>query len=182
MKSNKKRLWTVGIIFVFFMFACVTINIYFPAEKVESVAGEIVNEIRGQEKEPGKESGEKDKSSLLNRSFFASFVSAAHAEEVTTVSNPTIRALKQRMKSRYASLRPYFQKGMLSEGSDGYLSIKSTSGLGLKDKRALKGLVDAENNDRDKLYAEIARALNIDPSQISRIGKIFAKEWQESIR
>ena len=30
--------------------ACVTINIYFPAEKVEAVAGEIVNEVRGQKR------------------------------------------------------------------------------------------------------------------------------------
>ena len=35
--------------------ACVTINIYFPAEKVESVAGEIVNDIRGDESNENKD-------------------------------------------------------------------------------------------------------------------------------
>ena len=44
----QKPLWVVVPCFLLIVFACVTINIYFPAEKVESVAGEIVDEIRGQ--------------------------------------------------------------------------------------------------------------------------------------
>ncbi|MGD8953697.1 MAG: hypothetical protein PVI45_04925, partial [Desulfobacterales bacterium] len=39
--------------------ACVTINIYFPAEKVESVAGEIVEDIRGPQPETPLAPGQK---------------------------------------------------------------------------------------------------------------------------
>ena len=117
--------------------ACVTINIYFPAEKVESVAGEIVNEIRGTgggvKKKPVKDGS----SSLLHDTFLALSPSLAWAEEATTVSNPTIRALKSKMSGRFAQMKPYYQKGMLKEGGDGYVSIGSTSGLGLKEKRDL---------------------------------------------
>ena len=49
-------LFLVGIILS--VFACVTINIYFPAEKVESVAGEIVDEIRGREQGSDKPSSD----------------------------------------------------------------------------------------------------------------------------
>ncbi len=104
---------------------------------------------------------------------------------MTTVSNPTIRALKQKMKSRYSQMKPYYQRGMLKEDNNGYVSLGKTSGLGLKEKRDLKSLVDAENKDRKTLYVEVAKALNVHPidsTQINRVAEIFAKEWQKSVR
>jgi hypothetical protein len=92
--------------FTLMVFACVTINIYFPAEKVESVAGEIVDEIRGQK--PGdSKSLKKDKSDLFNKTFLAFLSPVAVAAEPLTVSNPSIRMLKQQMKARYAQMKPF---------------------------------------------------------------------------
>jgi uncharacterized protein YdbL (DUF1318 family) len=71
---------------------------------------------------------------------------------------------------------------MLKEGNDGYLSVGTTQGLGLKQKRDLKNLVSAENADRKKLYAEVAKALKIDSSQIKKVAEIFAKEWKKSVK
>lgn len=185
MKRHIRPVWVIILGAAIFIFACVTINIYFPAEKVESVAGDIVNDIRG----PG--SGEeekpqgKDKSSLLQKTMLALTPSPVWAQEVTEVSNPTIRALKQRMRSRYSQMKPYYQKGMLKEGNNGYVSVGSTSGLGLKEKRDLNAFVEAENRDRKTLYVEVAKALKVHPidsAQIDKVAKIFAKEWQKSIR
>ena len=47
MEKKQKLLWTAAMVVAFTLFACVTINIYFPAEKVESAAEDIVNDIRG---------------------------------------------------------------------------------------------------------------------------------------
>ena len=47
MKKKQTLLWTAAAVASLTLFACVTINIYFPAEKVESVAEDIVNDIRG---------------------------------------------------------------------------------------------------------------------------------------
>ena len=161
--------------------ACVTINIYFPAEKVESVAGEIVDEIRGQK--PGDSKPIKqDKSNLFNKTFLAFLSPVAEAAEPLTVSNPSIRMLKQQMKARYAQMKPFYQKGILKEENNGYVSLAQTSGLSLKEKRDLTNLVAAENGDRRQLYGEIAKAMKIDPSQVGRIGEIFAKEWQKPVR
>jgi uncharacterized protein YdbL (DUF1318 family) len=162
-----------------FVFACVTINIYFPAEKVESVAGEIVNEIRAPE---GETTPKGDQSSFLQKAVLALWASKAWAQDVTTVSNPTIRALKQKLKANYAQMKPYYNKGMVKEGDNGYVSMGNTAGLGLKEKRDLTSLVEAENRYRKQLYAEVAKALNIDPSQINKVAEIFAKEWQKSVR
>ncbi len=163
------------------LFACVTINIYFPAEKVESVAGEIVDDIRG--KKPDQKGGQsKNDGAFLPEIRIVLSLSSAWAEDVITVSNPTIRALKEKMKARFQALKSYYQKGALNEGGDGYLSVSDTGGLNLKEKRDLNGLVDAENSDRKTLYSEVAKALKIDPGQIDRIAGIFAKEWQKPVR
>lgn len=163
------------------LLACVTINIYFPAEKVESVAGEIVNDIRSK-KQDQKGDPSKNDGAFLREIRIALSLSSAWAEDATTVSNPTIRALKEKMKARFQALKPYYQKGALKEGDNGYLSVANTGALNLKEKRDLNGLVEAENSDRKTLYSEVAKALKIDPGQIDRIAGIFAKEWQKPVR
>jgi uncharacterized protein len=181
MNIYRKALWMTASIFLSLIVACVTINIYFPAEKVESVAGEIVDEIRGQTP-VGKESlFKKGRGLPLTETLMAFMCPRAWADELT-VSNPTIRSLKERMKARYAQMRPFYEKGTLKEGSDGYVSLGNASGLGLKEKRDLNSLVSAENSDRKQLYLEVAKALKIDPSQVNRVAEIFAKEWQRPVR
>jgi hypothetical protein len=185
MRKNVKPIWVIIACMAIFIFACVTINIYFPAEKVESVAGDIVNDIRGPRSGEEEKPQGSDKSSLLQKTLLALSPSPAWAQEATTVSNPTIRALKQRMRSRYNQMKPYYQKGTLKEGNNGYVSLGETSGLGLKEKRDLNALVDAENKDRKTLYVEVAKALKVHPidsAQINRVAEIFAKEWQKSVR
>jgi uncharacterized protein YdbL (DUF1318 family) len=86
------------------------------------------------------------------------------------------------MKGRFGQLKPFYQKGHLKEGGDGYVSIAGTQGLGVKEKRDLNSLVDAENRDRKKLYQEVAKAMKIDASQVGRVAEIFAKEWKKSVR
>ena len=183
MKLYRKSLWLMAIFLsVLFMVACITINIYFPAEKVESVAGKIVNEIRGQQGGEEEKSLHKEKESFLSGSAFALLCPPAWANEITSVSNPVIRALKDKMKSRYGLMKPYYQKRVLKEEGNGYVTITGSTGLSLKEKRDLKNLMQAENKDRERLYQEIAKALKIDSSQIQKIAEIFAKEWQKSVQ
>jgi uncharacterized protein len=175
MNKRYRFLLTLTAVLLAGLFACVTINIYFPAEKVESVAGDIVNDIRG------KKTSQKD-SGFFENIKIALSPSVAWADEVTDVSNPTIRALKAKMTARFQSLKPFYKKGNLQEGAGGYLSVAGTGGLNLKEKRTLNGLVAAENSDRKTLYGEVAKALKIESSQIGRVAQIFAKEWQKPVR
>jgi len=181
MKMFQKPMWMAMTFAMIALFACVTINIYFPAEKVESVAGDIVKDIRG--KNPGQKGDQsKNDGAFLPEIRIVLSLSSAWAQDVTAVSNPTIRALKEKMKARFQGLKPYYQKGALNEGGNGYLSVANTGGLNLKEKRDLNGLVDAENSDRKTLYSEVAKALKIDQSKTGRIAEIFAKEWQKPVR
>ncbi len=182
MKKTGKHYRVILFISILIIFSCVTINIYFPAEKVESIAGEIVEDIRGPNPEKNDESKNKEKSSRHRDNYMALLVNVAWAEDVTTISNPTIRTLKQQMKDRFALLKPFFQKGILKEGNDGYVSIGDTGSVSLKERRNINALVAAENSDRKTLYQEVAAALNIEPGQTDKIAAIFAKEWQKSLQ
>ena len=184
-RKNPRAIWIVLFsmaFFAFVAFACVTINIYFPAEKVESVAGEIVRDVRGQQ-EPDKEKPPKsDKNSSWMKTLLAFAPETAWADEVTTVSNPAIRTLKDKLRSNFEQMKPYYQRGMVIEGANGYVSLGNIDSLGLKEKRDIKSLADAENQYRRQLYEEVAKALKIDLGQINRVAEIFAKEWQKPVR
>jgi len=189
MKVQQKYIWTPLLCAMVSVFACVTINIYFPAEKVESVAGDIVHDIRGDKGGENDNSLKNEKNSLLIKTLLALGPAllalgpaSAWADEVTAVSNPTIRALKEKLKGLYQQMKPYYQKGMLKEDNNGYVSLGDIKGLGLKEKRDLKTLVDTENKTRKGLYGEVAKALKIDSSQVNKIAEIFAKEWQKPVK
>jgi uncharacterized protein YdbL (DUF1318 family) len=161
-----------------FILACITVNIYFPEATVKQAAEEIVSEIR---KKDAEKSGEavKKLASLPERAPF-SLVPSAYAQEATSVSTPAIRALKESMKSRFPALKPYFDGGNVGETNKGLLEVRDEAGLSLQAKGALRNLVKDENGDRTKLYAEVAKALNIESSQIEKIQKIFAENWIKS--
>jgi uncharacterized protein YdbL (DUF1318 family) len=157
--------------------SCITVNIYFPEATVKKAADEIVDEVRKREEtNKGKQESEKMETAFSGPASF-SFVPSAYAQQETTVSTPTIRALKQSLKDREPALTAFFNNGSLGEANSGLVDIRDESALNLKDKATLRNLVNDENSDRQKLYAEVAKALNIDPSQIGRIQKIFAESW-----
>lgn len=179
MKTKNTHLFFMAL-FVLALFSCITVNIYFPEATVKKAAEEIVDEIRKKdEKDKGKLESEKTILPISQRSAFL-FVPAAYAQEETNVSTPAIRALKQSLKDRFPNLKVFFDSGSLGEGNNGYVEVRDESGLSLKDKAALRNLVKDENNDRMNLYAEVAKALNIDASLVSRVQKIFAETWIKS--
>jgi len=159
--------------------ACITVNIYFPEAAVKQAADQIVDEVRQQNtKDDGR--AEPVKKQTVSRNGGLSLVPAAFAQQETSVSTPTIRALKESLKQRFPGLKPYYDGGNIGENNTGFVEIRDDGALSLKDKAALRDLVRDENNDRTKLYAEVAKALNVDPSQVGRVQKIFAESWIEN--
>ena len=163
----------VGLVFVL---ACITVHIYFPEATVKQAAEEIVDEIRKKDAEKSGQEAVKKLASLPDPSPF-SFVPGAYAQEATSVSTPAIRALKEAMKNRFPALKPYFDGSNVGETNKGMVEVRDEAGLNLQAKAALRNLVKDENGDRTKLYAEVAKSLNIEASQIERIQKIFAESW-----
>jgi uncharacterized protein YdbL (DUF1318 family) len=177
----KKRyaLGSLAAVGLAFVLACITVNIYFPEATVKQAAEEIVDEIRQQEVK--KKDGEsRTQWPAFPGSSSFTLVPAAFAQEATNVSTPAIRALKESMKKRFAELKPYYDGGNIGETNNGLVEIRDEAGLNLQSKAALRKLVKDENGDRKELYAEVAKALNIEASQIVRVQKIFAESWIEN--
>ena len=161
--------------------ACVTVNIYFPAGEMQEVAKEIVDEVRQEQAEK-----KKQKDGLAPRPAglrLAGLVEAlgvrqARAQVNINISTPAIRALRSALSGRFNSLRPYYAAGALGENNRGYVEIRDTGGLNLKDKARARKLVDAENRDRSTLYREILRANNLGAQFMGEVERIFANSWR----
>ena len=172
------------LLLAFFLTACVTVNIYFPAAAVQRAADNIVEETWGG---PGKAAPKKapgDKSSTAGKIFASiSLTREAFAQEADiTVSNPAIRALKDSIRTRSESIKPYMDKGNVGLNRDGLLAVRTTDGLNLKERAEVQQLVDAENRDREALYAEIAKANNFSKEHVAEIKRIFARSWNDQAR
>jgi uncharacterized protein YdbL (DUF1318 family) len=176
---KRYALGTAAAVGLLFILACITVNIYFPEATVKQAAAQIVDEIRKTDAEKKAPEATLQLPALREAGPF-SLVPAAYAQEETSVSTPAIRALKESMKARFAALKPYFDGGNIGETNKGMLDVRDETGLNLQAKAALRNLVKDENGDRTKLYAEVAKALNIEASQIEKIQKIFAAEWAKS--
>jgi uncharacterized protein YdbL (DUF1318 family) len=172
---------------LFFAGACVTVNIYFPAAAVERAADQIVKETWG-----GPGEAPKNRPQPQSRYFNFDLPSAvaslrllgvAHAQEADiNVSNPAIRALKDSIKRRSDAIKPYMDRGNVGIAQDGLLVLRNNDGLSLKERAEVKQLLDAENREREALYAEIANANNIPRENIPKIKSIFARSWVEQAR
>ena len=166
---------------IFLLSACVTVNIYFPAAAVERAADQIVKETWGGPEEPVKK--EEPRSSLMRPTTVARlfvFVGEASAQEADiNVSNPAIRALKDSIKNRSGSIKPFMDRSNVGITRDGLLTVRTTEGLNLKERAEVQQLVEAENRDREALYLEIAKANNIAQESVPKIKTIFAKSWIE---
>jgi uncharacterized protein YdbL (DUF1318 family) len=162
--------------------SCVTINIYFPAEQVRGVADRIVDEVWGERAngtEPAQPAQPPAQPPVKPGSILRILGPAtASAAQDIDVSTPEIRALRESMKERSGQLFPYLDAGQVGIGLDGLIKIRTTEGLGLKQRADVQRLADAENQDRQRLYLEIAKA-NGFPDKVAEVQTIFAATWRD---
>ena len=154
--------------------SCGTIHIYFPAEEIRGVADRIVDEVYGEPDKPVDKVPAKPGSSFF-RVFEPTVAYAAQDLDVTT---PEIRAIKADMTARFDQLVPFLNSGQAGITSDGLLEIRTAEGLGMKERAELTRLIKAENQDRLRLYKEIATANNF-PDKVDEIQAIFASSWRD---
>ena len=174
---------TPFMLFIFAIISCVTINIYFPAAAVEEAADKIVEEVWGND-DVESETPKKD---IAPQSLFDNGINLllsvigpgeAFAQEADiNITTPAIRALKESIKQRAKSIKPFMDNDSAGISNDGLLVVRSSNGLKMKEKATLSRLITAENKDRNALYREIARANNFPPDKVSDISNIFALSW-----
>jgi uncharacterized protein YdbL (DUF1318 family) len=172
----------------FFLTACVTVNIYFPAAQAQEAAEKIVEDIlSGTEKDaPAQTPPSGEKQSFSTSGFLRllgpvldALVPPAHAAAPDfSVDTPEIRKLQASMKARNASLKPYYADGAVGFTRDALVGIKDPSAVPLRERRRVEKLVAAESRDRNALYRAIAGA-NGHPKWEAEVRATFARTWVE---
>jgi uncharacterized protein YdbL (DUF1318 family) len=175
--------------------ACVTINVYFPAAAAEKAADQIIDQVTGSPASaPSEGAPRNDKAPpptshapapqppllLAAGHLLEMLVPAAHAQADANldISTPEIRQITASMASRFDQLEKYFASGAVGLTSNGLVEVRDAAAIPLAERALVKRLVAEDNQDRNTLYAEIARA-NGHPEWEPDIRKIFARRWVE---
>jgi uncharacterized protein YdbL (DUF1318 family) len=174
-----KRFRHIGFFAILFVAACVTINVYFPAAAIQKAADQIVDDVTRTKdmqkpvKKPETQSRLFDK--LKNISFGTN---EAFAQTDINVSTPAIRNIRQSMRETFQQLRPFYMRGSVGENNKGFVEIRNTADLNLKEKADVARLVDQINQHRNALYSEIVKANKLEANSLPQVQKIFANSWR----
>ncbi|HUJ90486.1 MAG TPA: YdbL family protein [Syntrophorhabdales bacterium] len=178
-----KRLARIGLFCLIMLAACVTVNIYFPAADVQKAADNIVGDVTGEGQQAPAPAKPDNSSWLLEPLRIASSIrlgpTNAFAQVNVNVSTPAIRALKESMRNEFHQLEPYYEKTVVGENNNGFVEIRDTAGLDLKEQAQVKQYVDQVNKDRTALYKEIQTANKYPAEVLPQIQRIFANSWRE---
>ena len=167
---------------VFLVAACVTVNIYFPAAAIQKAADQIVDDVTGTEGEQKPEKKSDTQSRLIDKLKDINLgPKEAYAQDIN-VSTPAIRNMRKSMRESFRELKPFYVRGNVGENKSGFVEIRSTSGLNLKEKADVARLVDQMNKSRTALYAEVVKANKLDSNSLQQVQKIFANSWRNKSR
>lgn len=179
------------------LIACVTINIYFPAAAAEKAADRIIEDVWGKQPgavepapKPSAAPQQPEKNSFNFKGmpqavvlgFLNILISPAQAAEADiNIATPAIDGLRASMKARHGALEPHFNSGAVGLTNNAMIAEHDAAAIPLKDRNSIKKLIADENNDRNTLYHEIAKANN-HPEWEADIRGTFAKQWIENAR
>jgi uncharacterized protein len=177
----------ISVLGVLMLTACVTINIYFPAAAAEKVADEIIKDIQNNAPQKPQQKPElepKSERSDLQTSFYKVIdqavslaISPAQAAEADlSIDSAEIRQLRASMEKRFSALQGFYAAGGIGIKADGFLAVRDTASVSLKDRNQVNKLVAGENADRQALYQAIANA-NGHPEWVTQIKSTFATRW-----
>jgi uncharacterized protein YdbL (DUF1318 family) len=173
----------IAMLLLLFAAACVTINVYFPAEAAEKAADRIIQDVYGEQPVPEPQSRHESRELPVFRpnGLLDWWISPAHAEADLSVNTPAIRQLQADMEKRHKQLAPYYASGAVGIAGNGEVEIRDQKLIPLKDRNSVNNLVAKENRDRVALYREIAKA-NGHPEWESEIRETFARRWVTNAR
>jgi uncharacterized protein YdbL (DUF1318 family) len=172
----------VAVTLLLFVAACVTINVYFPAEAAEKAADRIIRDVYGEqpletetpvEPQSRLQSGELPPAGITLLDWF---ISPAQANADISVNTPAIQQLKASMEKRHRTLAPYYKSGAIGMTRNGEIVLRDQKLVPMQDRNNVKNLVSKENRDRSALYKEIATA-NGHPEWEAEIRSTFATRW-----
>lgn len=170
--------------------SCVTVNVNFPEAAVQQATDDYVQDLyRSKEKgrtlptsaSPATAPSTKPKTSYLQWNL----ISEALAEDENPlgpmkikVNSPKALAIRDRQVARLDKLHEAKAAGQVGENNKGLLALDPGGKLKPTDRIKAQALVDAENKDRQLLYAEILTSNGYTQSRMIDLEKSFARSFQ----
>lgn len=111
---------------------------------------------------------------LLLMFLVAAQVSFASAN--MEIDTPAINSLEQSMQQRHNQLATHYDSGAVGFTQDGLIAMRDANAVPLAQRQSVNALIAAENQDRNALYLEIARANN-NPGWEKDIRSTFSQRW-----
>lgn len=151
----------------------VTVNVYFPQEKIDSAAGNIEDLVRGKEGKPAPPPAKKeDKQGWLTPAVAEAQVQVqvSQVPELRT-RTPEVMASIESRRQRFPQLAQWKGKGCIGENARGLVQGRPGQGCGPE----VGALIDAENRDRMTLYRTLLQQNNMPPADLARVEAAFAR-------
>jgi hypothetical protein len=104
-----------------------------------------------------------------------------YAQANIEIDTPAITGLKQSMQQRHNQLETYYTRGAVGLTRDGLIAMRDANALPLSARQPVNALIAEENQDRNALYREIARA-NGHPEWEADIRSTFGQRWIQLAR
>jgi uncharacterized protein YdbL (DUF1318 family) len=134
-------------------FTTLQINLSLPPAEVQKAEDEFVQDIDAGNQKP-----------------------ASRAKEPS--SSPPIRTSQASMRETFLLLKPFYEGGAVGENNSGFVEVRDTESLSIKERAQLSGLIYRKNNERMSLYREIIAANKVNQEELPNIQKIFANSWR----
>jgi uncharacterized protein len=167
--------------------ACVTVNVYFPESAAQAAADRFIRDVYGDDANnaaplPGEDNPQSRHSvpswftrGLASVGDFLIAPAAAQSPNIN-IQTPAIDSLKSAMSARHQQLSAGYEAGGVGMAASGLIVLRDAKAIPLQQRNQIKQLVVQENQDRNKLYAEVAKA-NGHPEWENEIRAIFSGRW-----
>jgi uncharacterized protein YdbL (DUF1318 family) len=151
----------------------VTVNVYFPQEKIDSAAGSIEDLVRvdkGGKPAPPPPPKKDDKQGW--------FLTPARAEAQVPdlkIRTPEVMASIESRRTRFPQIQQWKGRGCIGENAQGLVEARPGQGCGPE----VGALISAENRDRMTLYQTLREQNNMPPGELPKIQAGFARANRE---
>ncbi len=160
----------------------VTVNVYFPQEKIDSAAGSIEDLVRvekgGKPTTPPPAKKDDKQGWLPASDAWLALVAPVPAEAQVPdlkVRTPEVMASIESRRARFPQIQQWKGRGCIGESAQGLVEARPGQGCGPE----AGALIDAENRDRMTLYRTLLQQNNMAPSELAKVQAGFAKANRE---
>ena len=189
--------------------ACVTINVYFPEAAIKDLSQQIEAAVAAEaakatqnapaaEESPATsdEDGSAEGGQLqvvrhtaeraigyaLHWLLPADSVAAQDDVAAPEISNPAIRKIIESRGQRAPALRQLKNQGVVGENNQALVEVRQLDALALQERAAAQKLIKEENEDRQRMFKEIAAATGTDLSQLPQIQSTYAETLRQKAK